>query len=549
MESTAPDRRPAATPIPEAGEGWPRSGAPAGSQHLPQPLPRPARESPDRKAERKPERKPEREVKREAERLRTPLKAALSVALPLMLPVLLAGCAPSKARIEGAPAADLPLPPGIQVAFNQRANQRYRSPISGHWRQGDDLEALILTAIQGAQREILVAVQELSLPRVAEALVAAQRRGLRVAVVLENTYSTPWSSLNLHDQAALETHQRHRVAQLTDLGQGDAVAILQQGGVPLIDDTADGSRGSGLMHHKFMVVDRRVVVTGSANFSPSCIHGDPDDPSTRGNVNHLLRFDSPELATLFAGEFARLWGDGPGGLPDSRFGLAKGEGPSQRVRIGPTTVTVLFAPHRRRDANNGLLWLEQQFAAVQGQLDMALFVFSAQNLADAMAALHQKGVRMRLLADPGFANRPFSEVLDLLAISQPDHRCLLEAGNRPWQQALEGVGTPRLAGGDKLHHKIAVLDGRSVISGSFNWSPSAAFQNDETLLRIDSPLLAAHFEAEIDRLWRGAELGVTARLERKRLKQQRLCGSGRQRPEVRADARPLEPTAARHRRS
>jgi phosphatidylserine/phosphatidylglycerophosphate/cardiolipin synthase-like enzyme len=482
---------------------------------------------------------------REAERLRNPLKAALSVALPLMLPVLLAGCAPSKARIEGAPAADLPLPPGIQVAFNQRANQRYRSPISGHWRQGDDLEALILTAIQGAQREILVAVQELSLPRVAEALVAAQRRGLRVAVVLENTYSTPWSSLNLHDQAALEPHQRIRVAQLAALGHGDAVAILQQGGVPLIDDTADGSRGSGLMHHKFMVVDRRVVVTGSANFSPSCIHGDLDDPSTRGNVNHLLRFDSPELATLFAGEFARLWGDGPGGLPDSRFGLAKGEGPSQRVRIGPTTVTVLFAPHRRRDANNGLLWLEQQFAAVQGQLDMALFVFSAQNLADAMAALHQKGVRMRLLADPGFANRPFSEVLDLLAISQPDHRCLLEAGNRPWQQALEGVGTPRLAGGDKLHHKIAVLDGRSVISGSFNWSPSAAFQNDETLLRIDSPPLAAHFEAEIDRLWRGAELGVTARLERKRLKQQRLCGSGRQRPEVRAGVRAEQPAAAR----
>jgi len=70
---------------------------------------------------------------------------------------------------------------------------------------------------------------------------------------------------------------------------------------------------------------------------------------------------------------------------------------------------------------------------------------------------------------------------------------------------------------------------------------SAAFQNDETLLRIDSPLLAAHFEAEIDRLWRGAELGVTARLERKRLKQQRLCGSGRQRPEVQA----VERAAAR----
>ena len=33
---------------------------------------------------------------------------------------------------------------------------------------------------------------------------------------------------------------------------------------------------------------------------------------------------------------------------------------------------------------------------------------------------------------------------------------------------------------------------------------SASFQNDETLLLIRSPLLARHFEAEMDRLWRGA---------------------------------------------
>jgi phosphatidylserine/phosphatidylglycerophosphate/cardiolipin synthase-like enzyme len=441
-----------------------------------------------------------------------------------MLPVLLAGCAPSKARIEGAPAADLPLPPGIQVAFNQRANQRYRSPISGHWRQGDDLEALILTAIQGAQREILVAVQELSLPRVAEALVAAQRRGLRVAVVLENTYSTPWSSLNLHDQAALEPHQRHRVAQLAALGQGDAVAILRQGGVPLIDDTADGSRGSGLMHHKFMVVDRRVVVTGSANFSPSCTHGDPDDPSTRGNVNHLLRFQSPALAAVFAAEFGRMWGDGPGGKPDSRFGGAKEEGALQQVRVGPTRVGVLFAPHRRSDPNQGLLLLEQLLATTKKTVDLALFVLSEQGIADALATLQARGGAIRLLADPGFANRSFSEILDLLGTQLPDRNCKVEASNRPWRKPLDGVGTPRLARGDKLHHKLAVIDGRTVITGSFNWSPSAAHQNDETLLVIQSPLLAKHFTAEINRLWKGAELGITARLERKQAKQRKLCG-------------------------
>jgi phosphatidylserine/phosphatidylglycerophosphate/cardiolipin synthase-like enzyme len=74
-----------------------------------------------------------------------------------------------------------------------------------------------------------------------------------------------------------------------------------------------------------------------------------------------------------------------------------------------------------------------------------------------------------------------------------------------------------------------VIDNRTVVTGSFNWSPSAAHQNDEVLMVIDSPPLAAHFTREIDRLWAGAELGITPRLQRKlaRLKQQ--CGSGVQR--------------------
>ena len=117
-----------------------------------------------------------------------------------------------------------------------------------------------------------------------------------------------------------------------------------------------------------------------------------------------------------------------------------------------------------------------------------------------------------------------------MGVTLPDHRCRIEAGNRPWSSPLEGIGIPQLAGGDKLHHKIAVLDQRWVISGSFNWSPSAAFQNDETLLLIDSKPLARHFEHEIDRLWRGADLGMTQRLQRKRLRQHQRCGQGQSRP-------------------
>ncbi len=456
-----------------------------------------------------------------------PWRRGLGLLAGLISLQLLAGCGPAPVQRSGAQEPLPPLPPGIEVAFNHRGSVNYRSPISGQWRQGDDLEALILDSIERAEQEILVAVQELSLPRVAEALVRRHQQGLRVRVVLENTYSQPWSEQHLHD---LDAHRRQRLLLLRRLNQGDAVALLRRGGVPLLDDTADGSAGSGLMHHKFLVADRRVVVTGSTNFSPSCIHGDADDPRTRGNVNHLLRLRSPALAALFVREFDTLWGDGPGGRPDSRFGLGKASGPAQRVLVGSTPVEVLFAPHRRLDPNHGLLWLERQLASARRRLDLNLFVFSAQNLADVLAVLRQKGVAIRLLADPGFAHRSFSEVLDLMGVAIPDRFCALEADNQRWQQPLQGVGIPRLAGGDKLHHKFAVLDRARVISGSFNWSPSAAHQNDELLLRIDSPALARHFEAEMDRLWRGAELGASERLRRRQLRMWRRCGSGRQRP-------------------
>lgn len=470
-----------------------------------------------------------------------PANQARALALISCLSALgLGGCS-ATARILGSPPADLPLPAGVEVTFNHRADRHYRSPISGERRSGDNLEQFLLETIERAESDILVAVQELSLPRVAEALVERKRQGLRVLVILENTYSTPFSE---QLPAGLSSHQlgRHRhLMALADTDRdghlsagerdrGDAVRILQRGGIPLIDDTADGSAGSGLMHHKFMVVDQRWVVTGSTNFTPSCVHGDPDDRRTRGNVNHLLRFESQDLAQLFSKEFNRMWGDGPGGLPDSRFGIAKEGGPVQAVMVGPTRVEVLFAPHRRKDPNHGLLLLDQRLARAERQLDLNLFVFSAQGLTNRLAELRQRGVAIRLLADPGFANRSFSEVLDLLGVSMPDRFCKLEQGNSPWQQPITGVGTPRLARGDKLHHKFAVVDRKTVITGSFNWSPSAAHGNDETLMVVESPQLAAHFTREQDRMWQGAELGITSRLRRKLERIRQTCGQGTPRP-------------------
>ena len=101
--------------------------------------------------------------------------------------LLCSGCSQAGSVVGKAPP-DLTRPKQIDVVFNHNARSRYRSPLTGDWRNGDDMEAWLIEAIDGATEEVLVAVQELSLPKIAQALIAAQQRGIRVAVVMENNY-------------------------------------------------------------------------------------------------------------------------------------------------------------------------------------------------------------------------------------------------------------------------------------------------------------------------------------------------------------------------
>ena len=464
------------------------------------------------------------------------LQRLRALALTPLITTLALGCSQA-GQVVGAGEPELPLPQNFQIHFNHRDAGRYRHPLNGDWRNGDNLEKQLIKTINAAREEVLVAVQELTLPEISRALIQAKRRGVKVQVVLENNYSSPWSWQHPSDLTPRARRRQSQLQLLADTNRdgrltpderlaGDAIALLMLNGVAMIDDTADGSRGSGLMHHKFVVVDRALVVTGSANFTSSGMHGDRGSSRSRGNVNHLLSIRSPDLAALFRQEFNRMWGDGPGGRQDSEFGRDKHSTGKQSVQVSGVTIDVLFAPHAQQQPGHGLHVISEQLAAAKRNIDLALFVFSAQTLTNVLAEKVKADINIRVLADPGFASRSFSEVLDLLSLQIPDHRCRIESNNRPLRKPLQTVGTPRLARGDKLHHKFAVIDNKTVITGSFNWSPAAAHTNDETLLVIHSPMLAAHFTREMNRMWRSAELGITPQIRRKMDRQQTKCGSG-----------------------
>lgn len=457
--------------------------------------------------------------------------------LSLLLVVILHRWLPGFA---GLPlATPLPQDPYIQVYLNHSQGDLYKDPYRGIKRYGDDLEAIIVDAIAQAQDSVDIAVQEINLPRIALALRDRAQAGVTVRVIVENQYNRVWQPLSDFQAQTLDERQSSKHTeqeQIIDinhngkitaheLDQGDAIRILQKAQIPLIDDTADGSKGSGLMHHKFLIVDGKTILLGSANLTLSGLHGDFANPESRGNANALLKIESPELANILQQEFELMWGDGPRGKEDSLFGLQKPLRSPQTVSIPGSTVTVQFSPTSKSkpwsQSVNGLI--SRTLAQANQQVDLALFVFSDQGIANTLAQKSDAGVTVQALVDANFIYRSYSEALDMLGTATPDHRCKLEANNRPWKQPITRVGTPTLPIGDKLHHKFALIDDETVIIGSHNWSAAANHNNDEDILVIRNATVAAHFRREFDRLMTEAQLGMHPDLRDRLQRQRKQC--------------------------
>jgi phosphatidylserine/phosphatidylglycerophosphate/cardiolipin synthase-like enzyme len=428
-----------------------------------------------------------------------------------------------------AKLSPLPQHPQIQAFFNQNPTHSYLEPYRGIQRSGDDLEAVIIGEIDRAQQSIDIAVQEFKLPRIALALAKRQQAGIKVRVILENNYSTSWSTFTAADLAKLSERERSRYQEFIKLvdadGDGqlskeeidrrDALKILANANIPIIDDTADGSSGSGLMHHKFMVVDGKRTIVTSANWTLSDVHGDLSRRETRGNPNNLLSIDSSAVAQIFDQEFNLMWGDGPGGLPDSQFKVAKPDRSAVTIPVGDSQVTIHFSPSAKNQdwakTTNGLIG--QTLGRSKSQTDLALFVFSEPQLGEVLEASSARQVPVRMLIDREFAYRPYSQMLAMLGVTPCQSNSQSNSKRRIWAKPITTGGVPELPSGDLLHHKFAVIDKLIVITGSHNWSAAGNQKNDETLVVVESPIVAAHFQREFDGLYRSAKFTLPPKIK------------------------------------
>lgn len=120
----------------------------------------------------------------------------------------------------------------------------------------------------------------------------------------------------------------------------------------------------------------------------------------------------------------------------------------------------------------------REIATAQHEILVQAYNFTEPHIIAALIAAAGHGVRVTLLIDKISAHQK-GEGVDACA-----HAGIMVAVDRQ----------PRIA-----HNKVMVIDGTTVLTGSFNWTTSAEIANAENLLVVHSPALAAAYAANFAR--------------------------------------------------
>lgn len=116
-------------------------------------------------------------------------------------------------------------------------------------------------------------------------------------------------------------------------------------------------------------------------------------------------------------------------------------------------------------------------------LDLAIHEMTSLDMAQALIKAKQRGVRVRVIADSKQANMKISKVTYLIQ---------------------QGILVKVLGGKEKevMNHRFAILDGKRVLTGSFDWSEASLKWNYENILILHESEVVATYQKEFDRLWR-----------------------------------------------
>ncbi|MCS6962493.1 phospholipase D-like domain-containing protein [Thermoflexus sp.] len=229
-----------------------------------------------------------------------------------------------------------------------------RFPDDPDLHRGGVVDSLI-AAIDSARQTLDVAVYDIDLMPVAEALLRARDRGIRVRVVTE-----------------------------TDNADTKAIARLRAGGIPVVTDEREG-----YMHNKFMVIDGERVWTGSMNFT---------DNDAYQNNNNAALIHSPDLARNYAIKFAAMF-------ERRAFGPARSSGDTvPQLTIEGIPVENYFAPE-----DPTVEAIRQVIQGARERIVFMAFSFTHPQIGNALLERAQAGVEIHGVFETVGAEAPASQ--------------------------------------------------------------------------------------------------------------------------------------------
>lgn len=240
-----------------------------------------------------------------------------------------------------------------------------------------------------------------------------------------------------------------------------AIKKLAAEGIEIITD-----KRKPFMHNKFAVSDSKRVWTGSYNFTDNC---------TFKNNNNAVMFESENLAAVYREEFEEMFNDGIfGNRKDSSIFGIKGKD-RYYSKIGNTDVNVFFSPE-----DNAEHIIVKMIEKAESRIDFLSFVFTSAPIAEALIKKMKTGVKVRGVYDGSGAKGTGSQYVKLV---------------------LEGADIRIRKGAGVMHNKVFIIDGKRVITGSYNFTKAASMKNDENIVVIGSYDAAEIFTAEFEKIY------------------------------------------------
>lgn len=287
------------------------------------------------------------------------------------------------------------------------------------------IDVQLADAINGAQRTLDIAAFEFNNEVLTDAVLDAHERGVQVRVVTD-------------DEFGIEEEE-------------ESIPIFIEAGIPVVDDER-----TGLMHNKFMIIDRQVVWTGSWNYT---VNG------TYRNNNNALVLRSQRAVQAYQTEFDEMF-------ENREFGVTSTEGTASFTQDG-IPVEILFAAE-----DNVVGAIVEEVNQAENRIRFMAFSFTQDDIGNAIRNMATEGITVEGIFETRGSETRFSEMTPMFCMGLD----------------VRQDGNPYV-----LHHKVIIVDNDTVLTGSFNFSANATEDNDENLVIIEDPDLATFYIQEFER--------------------------------------------------